>query len=139
MLEKQTLDLYKMPINKNTIKTLKSKDKYKLFKFRLYGSNLKEHNLILRMLDILPGIEIEHIKILSGNNIFDQLVSKTMFRTAKNLESVLYFEPDKRKIIPEPYRYVSSINRVSRYDMRNYCEKTDFICIDEFNRDLNID
>ena len=139
MLEKQTLDLYKMPINKNTIKTLKSMDKYKLFKFRLYGSNLKEHNLILRMLDIFPGIEIEHIKILSGNNIFDQLANKSMFRTAKNLESVLHFEPDKRKNSPETYRYVSSIDRVSRYDMRNYCEKTDFICIDEFNRDLNID
>ena len=120
MFQKQTISLENQKIDEKTIKVLKRGDRYKLFKFtfQIDGSRQDYNELIYRMLDEMPELEVSKISgFFKNDDVISILAEKPMFKTKKDLFKVIQlnsiFEPNNF----QPFEYLSYISNPEWYDM----------------------
>ena len=122
MLLKQTTDLCEHRIDENSIRALWRGNRYKQYKFSMLIDNKKPYQvkMINQMLDEMPELEIDQIKIVNEiNSTLHNLVQKPIFMTSHELLKVLetYFVEHFCGQPSEPGEYVSKIFYPEEHDM----------------------
>ena len=142
MFVKQTVTLFYENIDIHTFNMLKKNNKYKLFKFRfqhLHNSKSdNNHRTVVRILDEMPKLEIEFIKIENDSHgLVNKLQSSSQFDTNQELFKVLEYKP---KVNQDSQNLIAS--QAEAYHINQNHDKyayIDQILINELNEDLKID
>ena len=122
MFIKQTIDLFEHRIDENLIKEIWRGNRYKQYKFSMRIDNKKPYQakMINQMLDEMPELEIDQIKIVNEiNSTLHNLVQKPIFMTSHELLKVIKtYVPEHFCTQPsEPDEYVSKIFYPEEHDM----------------------